>query len=83
MIPLLLAALLAQAGDAATTCAALRRGGVEQNPVYGQSCARVVAVKAASMAGIALVPNRKVKVVLSAYALGHGGVGLTVNLSRR
>ena len=50
---MLLALLLTAALDAGTTCAALSRGLMESNPVYGRSpsCGRVVATKAAGTGG--------------------------------
>jgi len=53
----LLALVLTQAGDAATTCAALRAGFVEANPLIGAgaSCGRVVALKALTVAPLVLV----------------------------
>ena len=50
---MLLALLLTAALDAGTTCAAMSRGLMEANPIYGTrpSCGRVVATKAAGTGG--------------------------------
>jgi hypothetical protein len=55
----LLLALLAQAADAALSCDRLRgpRPYRELNPILGQSCARVVGVKAATIGAILLSPS--------------------------
>ena len=74
-------ALLAQSADAATTCHALHRDGArELNPVYGQSCTRVVAIKSAAMTG--LFPHKRTQRWLAVFAIVNGATGATVNLTR-
>lgn len=74
-------AIVAQSADAGYTCHRLANGARELNPVYGQSCAQVVAVKSAGMASIALFPKSRQKWLLSAAIVNGGvGVGLTIAL---
>ena len=57
---MLLALLLTAALDVGMTCAALSRGLLESNPVYGShpSCGRVVAIKAAGTGGAVWLTSR-------------------------
>lgn len=83
MIPLLLAALLAQAADAATTCRALHTGQFrEVNPVMGTTCTQVVARKAA-IAGAGYVVFYRHARLWSVGLTAAGTVGVTVNLAQR
>jgi hypothetical protein len=63
MSAFILALVLTQAGDAATTCAALRAGFVEANPLIGSSasCGRVIALKLATVAPLVLVAPKLAK----------------------
>lgn len=81
MRALLLAALLVQAADAATTCQHLRRGtGRELNPLLGQTCQQVVLRKTAVIAPGLILTRGKFRTAFSVGLIVSGGVGVSVNL---
>lgn len=88
MRALVMALVLVQAADAASSCAAFRAGLVERNPVLGAgaSCGRVVALKVATVAPLALLAPRLAKRhprlarVLVLAPTAAGGVAVVVNL---
>lgn len=69
-----------QLADAGQTCAALQRGAREANPVFANSCARVLAVKGAALAPLAfpLPPKYRMAVQVGNAAAGAIGVGFSV-----
>lgn len=77
---LLVLTLALNAADAVVTCDGLRRGGRELNPVLGQSCARVIGVKAGVIAAALPLPTRPRRVLLAGTAIG-GGLGVTLTLT--
>lgn len=77
---LLVLALALNAVDAVNTCRGLRAGAVEQNPLMGQSCARVVAVKSAAFAVIPLWPRGPVRRVYVGSLAVAGGVGFALSV---
>lgn len=81
-VPLLLLALVLNAADAAHTCRVLRHGGLELNPLLGQHCDRIIAVKAATIGVAVLLPRRAKRIVLLGAVIG-GGLGVTVSWALR
>lgn len=74
---LLLLALTLQTADGVNTCRGLERGGRELNPVLGQSCFRLAAVKAAVFLPVPILSRPARRLYLGALATA-GGVGFTV-----
>ncbi len=79
---LLWLAVVFQGLDAGVTCHTLRQGGKELNPLLPQSCAGIVAMKAAFTAPV-FVLKGKHRMIWSVAMIGSGGVGLTVTLVRK
>lgn len=79
---LLTLALAAQSADAALTCRALARGGVELNPFLGgkhATCASVIAMKSGMMIGTMFMPKTQRRWMLGIEAAG-GTVGVVLTL---
>lgn len=76
---LFLIALSLNGADAAITCRQLRQEQTELNPVMGQSCGRIVGVKAAFLALTPVIDRRWRNWYLGSLAVG-GGIGVAVSL---
>lgn len=73
-------AIAVQTADAANTCRGLASGAREANPLLGQSCASVVAVKAAFFSPLVVPIGRRAKNVIGVGLIAGGGVGVTLSL---
>lgn len=77
---LLILALALQAADAGYTCRQLGRGGRELNPLLGQSCARVVGMKAAALGVTPLIRHKVMRRVYLGSLAAGGAVGVTFSI---
>lgn len=75
---LLLIAILSQSLDAANTCHKLNSGNYKElNPIFGQSCGQVIAVKSSLFTPFLFTNNKGWKIGL----IVGGGVGITLSIA--
>jgi hypothetical protein len=80
---LTLAALFIQLLDAGQTCAALKRGGIEANPLFGgrMSCSAAIGIKAASLVPLAFPLSPSLRLGVQAGNIGAGSIGVGVSVA--
>ena len=73
-------AIVAQSADAGYSCHRLHQGAREINPLFGQSCTRIIVTKAAVIGTVPLWPDKSQKWMLGALIVG-GGVAVSVSIT--
>jgi hypothetical protein len=81
---LFLGALLAQSLDAQSSCANIKNGFKEVNPIYGNTCKSIVIRKSLLFTPYILIfEGGKWSKVYSIGLIGGGAIGFTINIKQR
>ena len=73
-------AIVLQLSDAAQTCAVLKKGGYERNPLLPQNCAGIVAIKSATLVPLFTMKDKKLRKIWSISMMASGGIGIGLSV---